>query len=126
MDKQIALWTARAADLQRRTEAGKGESSRAWKQAQRIAKQIVELRAGPLDKRLLEKFMTKVDELCYLVTAGADREQAWAEQEKCTVMLQRLERERRTAQRENQERVRDLLRLRLIDRDEAKRRLAVV
>ena len=45
---------------------------------------------------------------------GVEYDPAWR-------MLQRLERERRTAQRENQERVRELLRLGLIKRDEARR-----
>jgi hypothetical protein len=116
---QISVWTQRAADLRKRAEAGKGESACAWQKAQRLAGQITDLRAGPLDKGLLAKFMTRVDDLCKLVLDGADREQAWVEQERCTVLLQKLRREERDL-------VTDLLRRRLIGRDEAERRLAAV
>lgn len=120
LEAEIALWTTREAELRRRADAGKGQSARAWQKAQRLAVKIGDLRAGHLDKLALARFLGLVDDLCEVVSTGADREQAWAEQEKCSRVLQGLKRERRTAIREEQARVLTLLRRRLIDRPTAK------
>ena len=115
----LAALREREAALRARAQRGAGESGGAWRAARKTAGRIQALRAGKLEKRSLAQFLAHVDRLCELVASEAGREDAWDEHARCAVALTRLVRDRQEALRAEQDRVRDLLRLGLIDRDEA-------
>lgn len=119
LDGQITFWTARERELRRRAEADAGESRQTWAELRRLAARVQALRAGQLDKLALAQYLELVDQVCGILVAGEDRERAWDDLAKCTLTLERLKRERRQALREEQARILEALRRRLMTKEDA-------